>query len=131
MDTQPARYYAYFTDADAAEGEDDELEVLVESWDADGRALILDQAEGRLVVAKDRPGFLRVERYNQPQVRGVLPGGNWRLRAKEGPSSHSRVGSPVIAFLVYDSYVRPVTSLPSPNGRWTTTSARYDLFQSD
>jgi hypothetical protein len=129
MDTQPARYYAYFTDA--ADGEDDELEVLVESWDDDGRALILDQEEGRLVVAKDRPGFLRVERYNEPQVRGVLPGGNWRLRAKEGPSSRSRIGSPVIAFLVYDTYVRPVTRLPSPNSRWKTTSAEYDLFQSD
>ncbi|MFD9794730.1 hypothetical protein ACFWXK_27720 [Streptomyces sp. NPDC059070] len=131
MDTQPARYYAYFTDTDAAEGEDDELEVLVESWGDDGRALILDQAEGRLVVAKDRPGFLRVERYTEPQVRGVLPGGNWRLRAKEGPSSHSRIGSPVIAFLVYDTYVRPVTHLPSSKSRWKTTSAEYDLFQSD
>ncbi|MFH8411013.1 hypothetical protein ACH4FX_40520 [Streptomyces sp. NPDC018019] len=84
MDTQPARYYAYFTGT--AEGEDDELEVLVESWDDDGRAPILDQEEGRLVVAKDLPGFRRVERYSEPQVRGVLPGGNWRLRAKEGPS---------------------------------------------
>ena len=72
MDTQPARYYAYFTDTDAAEGEDDELEVLVEAWDDDGRALILDQEEGCLAVAKDRPGFRRVKRYNEPQVRGVL-----------------------------------------------------------
>lgn len=128
MDTQRARYYAYFTDTEAAEGEDDELEVLVESWDDDGRALILDQEEGRLVVANDRPGFRRVERYNEPQVRGVLPGGNWRLRKKDSPS---RIGSPVIAFLIYDTYVRPVTRLPSPNGRWKTTAAEYDLFQSD
>ncbi|MFG3142433.1 hypothetical protein ACGFZA_40280 [Streptomyces sp. NPDC048211] len=128
MDTQRVRYYAYFTDSEAAEGEDDELEVRVESWDDDGRALVLDQEEGRLVVAKDRPGFRRVERYEEPQVRGVLPGGNWRLRKKDSPS---RVGRQVVAFLVYDTYVRPVSGLPSANGRWQTTSANHDLFQSD
>jgi hypothetical protein len=131
MDTQRVRYYAYFTNADAAEGEDDELEVLVESWDADGRALVLVPEEGRLVAAADRPGFLRVERYEVPQVRGVLPGGNWRLRAKEGPSSRSSVGSPVIAFLVYDTYIRPVTRLPSANGRWRANTETHHLFQSD
>jgi hypothetical protein len=128
MDTQQGRYYAYFTDIEAAEGEDGELEVLVESWDDDGRAVVLDQEEGRLVVAKDRPGFRRVERYNEPQVRGVLPGGNWRLRKKGDPS---RIGSPIIAFLIYDTYVRPVTRLPSPNSRWKTTSAQHNVFQSD
>jgi hypothetical protein len=46
-----------------------------------------------------------VARYEEPQVRGVLPGGNWRLR-KENDAS--RLGRPVIAFLVYDKYVRPV-----------------------
>lgn len=128
MDTQRVRYYAYFTDPDASGTEDDELEVLVESWDADGRALVLVQEEGRLVAAKDRPGFLRVERYEEPQVRGILPGGNWRLRKKDGPS---RIGSQVVAFLVYDTYVRPVSGLPSAKGRWRTNSATHDLFPSD
>ncbi|WP_327259799.1 hypothetical protein [Streptomyces sp. NBC_01240] len=104
------------------------LRRLVESWDADGRALVLDQEEGRLVAAKDRPGFLRVERYEEPQVRGVLPGGNWRLR-KENDAS--RLGRPVIAFLVYDKYVRPVSNLPSPTGRWRVTSATHHLFETD
>lgn len=51
-----------------------------------------------------------------------------RLRKKDGPS---RIGSQVIAFLVYGTYVRPVTRLPSTNGRRRTTSATHDLFQSD
>ncbi|MER5853352.1 hypothetical protein ABT126_42175 [Streptomyces sp. NPDC002012] len=127
MDTQRVRYYAYFTDSDAAEGEDDELEMLVESWDTDGRALVLVPEEGRLVAAKDRPGFLRVERYEEPQVRGVLPGGNWKLRQKNGPSSF---GHEVVAFLVYDTYVRPVSNLPSA-GRWRTSAQTHHLFQSD
>ncbi|MFJ6000324.1 hypothetical protein [Streptomyces sp. NPDC092370] len=128
MDTQRVRYYAYFTNADAAEGEDDELELLVESWDADGRALVLVPEEGRLVAAMDRPGFLRVERYEVPQVRGVLPGGNWKLRKKDGPN---KFGHQVVAFLVYDKYVRPVSSLPAANGRWRTNAETHHLFQSD
>ncbi|MEW2515812.1 hypothetical protein [Streptomyces sp. NPDC046870] len=129
MDTQRVRYYAYFTNADAAEGEgeEDELEVLVESWDADGRALVLVPEEGRLVPATDRPGFLRVERYEVPQVRGVLPGGNWRLRKKDGP----KFGHQVVAFLVYDGYVRPVSALPSANRRWRTNTETHHLFQAD
>lgn len=102
--------------------------MLVESWDADGRALLLDQEEGRLVAAKDRPGFLRVEQYEEPQVRGVLPGGNWRLRKEDDAS---RLGRPVIAFLVYDKYVRPVSNLPSPAGRCRVTSATHHLFETD
>ncbi|KPC78285.1 hypothetical protein ADL27_48380 [Streptomyces sp. NRRL F-6602] len=84
------RYYAYFTNADAAEGKDDELEVPVESWDADGRALVLVPEEGRLVAATDRPGFLRVERYEVPQVRGVLPGGGGRERCPDHPARYRR-----------------------------------------
>ncbi|WP_221360230.1 hypothetical protein [Streptomyces beigongshangae] len=103
-------------------------EGRAESWDVDGRALVLVPEEGRLVVATDRPGFLRVERHEEPQVRGVLPGGNWRLRQKEGPS---KFGHRVVAFLVYDTYVRPVSALPSTKGRWRTNAGTHHLFQSD
>ncbi|MFF1725321.1 hypothetical protein [Streptomyces sviceus] len=79
------------------------------------------------MAATGRPGFLRVERYEVPQVRGVLPGGNWKLRKKDGPN----FGHPVVAFLVYDTYVRPVSSLPSAKGRWRANAETHHLFQSD
>ncbi|MFB8443597.1 hypothetical protein ACFC7A_31585 [Streptomyces niveus] len=127
MTTQPARYNAYFTDPEAAAGDHDEFDVPVESWDEDGRALILDQEKGQLVVARDEPGFLRVERYEEPQVRGVLPGGNWKLGKRGGPTS---IGEEIVAFLVYDTYVRPVFRLPPP-GRWQVNSVTHHLYETD
>jgi hypothetical protein len=86
------------------------VEVLVEPWDADGRALILGHEEGRLVAAKDQPGFLRVERYEEPRLRGVLPGGNWKVRKRNDVSS---IGHDVVAFLVYEA-VFNLRAVPIP-----------------
>ncbi|MFF9819789.1 hypothetical protein [Streptomyces sp. NPDC014006] len=52
-------------------------------------------------------------------MRGVLPGGNWKLRKKDGPT------------FVYDTYVRPVSSLAAANGRWRTNAETHHLFPSD
>ncbi|MCZ4099692.1 hypothetical protein G3I60_02935 [Streptomyces sp. SID13666] len=125
MDTNDVQYRAYFTDPDAAPGSDEsETEMRVESWSADGLALVLDQEEGRLVSAKERPGFLRVERHDEPQVRGVIPGAGWKLGQKDGLS----LGTPVVAFLVYDGYVRPITGLP-PTGTGRVSRETHQLVQ--
>ncbi|MFC8273808.1 hypothetical protein ACFUJR_15045 [Streptomyces sp. NPDC057271] len=124
MDTERVRYDAYFTNPD---DDEDELIFPVASWDRNGMALILDEEGGQLVVAKELEGFLRVERYEVPQVRAVLPGGNWRLRKKDGiPGGHQ-----VVAFLVYDGFVRPVSSLPSANRGWPISAATHQLYEKD
>ncbi|MCM2423887.1 hypothetical protein [Streptomyces sp. RKAG293] len=125
MDTHDVQYWACFTDPDAAPGSDEnETEMRVESWGADGMALVLDQEEGRLVSARERPGFLRVERRDAPQVRGVIPGGGWKLGQKDGLS----LGTAVVAFLVYDGYVRPITGLP-PAGTGKVSRETHQLVQ--
>ncbi|MEN1891161.1 hypothetical protein [Streptomyces mirabilis] len=127
MDTQRVCHYVYFTIPDATESEEDELVMLVEAWSDDGMALVLDEEAGQLVPARERSGFLRVERHDVPQARGILPGGKWRLRKKNDVSN---IGHDVLVFLVYDTYVRPVTGLPAPN-KSRISSATHHLFRSD
>ncbi|MGW7283201.1 hypothetical protein ACWGIV_34040 [Streptomyces sp. NPDC054844] len=70
--------------------EDDELKLLVESWDADGRALVLVPEEGRFVAATDRPGSLwwNGTRYRRCAAWSSPPG------LRQGPPDRVRTDHP-------------------------------------
>jgi len=94
-------------------GEDNEREVLVDAWGEEGRALILDQEEGQLVTAKDRPGFLCVERHEVPQVAPWRSARRGLAAAEEGRPVQDR--HDVVAFLVHDVRPRPYATSPQPH----------------
>ncbi|MEU1036591.1 hypothetical protein ABZ402_49965 [Streptomyces mirabilis] len=71
MDTQRVCYYAYFTNPDATESEEDELEMLVETWSDDGVALVLDEEGLALCGAHSRtPCMTRFIRFSARRGTG-------------------------------------------------------------
>lgn len=79
--------------------------VPVEAWDDEGRALVIDEASGRLVPAAEQPGFRKVYRSD---VLAIIPGGGWLADYRTKPLPGRLGTTPVVAWgLKASGFVEP------------------------
>jgi hypothetical protein len=71
--------------------------VAVEAWDDEGRPLVVDTEERRLVPAEDKPGFLDVFHAD---LISIIPGGGWLALSEPDSASPEGFGyaMPVVAW---------------------------------
>ncbi|MEV0580939.1 hypothetical protein [Streptomyces sp. NPDC050392] len=121
------QFTAWFKDPSPDAEADDEVSELVVGWRAaDGAAMVLEPASGRVVPAAEQAGFKYIERQPDTPPLGVVPGNGWRItKTGQGPAGGS--ARPVAAFLVYADHVVPVVNLPSSGdyrGAWKSRDWR-------
>lgn len=81
--------------------------VAVEAWDDEGRALVVNPEQGRLVPAEDKPGF---EVVYDSHLISIIPGGKWLALSEPDSASPQkfRYASPVVAFVLKtDGFIVP------------------------
>jgi hypothetical protein len=88
---------------------------VVEQWNSDGEALVVDEGRARLVSATDMPSFKRLEMVGRlTAVIPSLPGWTLRIWGDE-KDDESAFDEPIVAWLVNEAgYFTPVSASVNP-----------------